>query len=195
MPRAKQRTPELRARVLEEAVRALARDGAAGFTTRKVAERAETSTPAVYELFGDRAGLVREMFFEGFRRLRAELEELPVTADPLADLVSVGTAFRAFVLGNPDLSQLMFSRRFAEFDPGPGELEAGTAVRELIVARVRKAISRGLLKGDATDIAHVLVSTAQGLAATELAGWLGSSKASRERRWLLAMRALLRGLA
>ena len=33
--------------------------------------RAQTSTPAVYELFGDKAGLVREVFFEGFRLLRA----------------------------------------------------------------------------------------------------------------------------
>ena len=32
---------------------------------------AATSTPAVYELFGDKAGLVRELFFEGFRMLAA----------------------------------------------------------------------------------------------------------------------------
>jgi hypothetical protein len=31
-----------------------------------------TSVPAVYELFGDKAGLVREIFFEGFRRLGAQ---------------------------------------------------------------------------------------------------------------------------
>jgi AcrR family transcriptional regulator len=194
MPRAKQRTPELRARVLAEAVRALAKDGAAGFTTRKVAERADTSTPAVYELFGDRAGLVREMFFEGFRRLGAVLESLEESADPLEDLVRFGHAFRGFILDNPDLSQLMFSRRFAEFDPGPSELAAGNAVRAWIVARVKRAISAGKIAGDATDIAHVLVSTVQGLAATELAGWLGSSKASRERRWTLALCSLLRGL-
>ena len=70
MPRAKQRTPELRDHVLQVAVAMLASEGVAGFTTRKVAEEAETSTPAVYELFGDKAGLVREMFFEGFRLLR-----------------------------------------------------------------------------------------------------------------------------
>src|SRR5215467_676533 len=60
MPRAKQRTAALRDRVLQVAVAMLASDGVAGFTTRRVAERAATSTPAVYELFGDKAGLVRE---------------------------------------------------------------------------------------------------------------------------------------
>jgi hypothetical protein len=35
----------------------------------------------------------------------------------------------------------------------------------------------------------------QGLAATEIAGWLGTSKASINRRWDLAIRAVLDGLA
>jgi len=63
------------------------------------------------------------------------------------------------------------------------------------VGRVRRCIDRGILAGDATDVAHVLVSTTQGLAATEMAGWLGTSRASVARRWDVAIRALLDGLA
>ena len=63
MPRTKQRTPALREQLLVVALDTLDRDGVAGLTTRRVAERAATSTPAVYELFGDKAGLVREVFF------------------------------------------------------------------------------------------------------------------------------------
>ncbi len=77
MPRTKQRTPELRAHVLAIAVDLLTTQGAAGFTARSIAREAETSTPAVYELFGDKSGLVREVFFEGFRRLRRHLGTLP----------------------------------------------------------------------------------------------------------------------
>ena len=47
--------------------------------------RAGTSTAAVYELFGDKAGLVRELFFEGFRRLDAAFSGLSPSADPRAD--------------------------------------------------------------------------------------------------------------
>src|SRR3712207_1700118 len=86
MPREKQRTPELRDRVLHAAVAMLADEGLAGFTTRKVANGASTSIPAVYELFGDKAGLVREILFEGFRRLHAQLSRLEPTDDPQADL-------------------------------------------------------------------------------------------------------------
>ena len=55
MPRVKQRTPELRDRVVDVAVSTLCEDGLSGLTTRRVAERAGTSVPAVYELFADKA--------------------------------------------------------------------------------------------------------------------------------------------
>jgi AcrR family transcriptional regulator len=195
VPRAKQRTPELRDRVLDVAVDTLAAEGVAGFTTRRVAEQAQTSTPAVYELFGDKAGLVREVFFEGFRRLARDFRALPVSADPRADLAAVIHAFRDFARANPVLAQLMFSRPFADFDPGPAERTAGPAVREFVVGRVRRCTDAGLLRGDSTDIAHVLVALAQGLAAQEGGGWLGTSARSRARRWELAIGAVLGGLA
>src|SRR6185436_3864101 len=194
MPRPKQRTPALRDHVLRVAVATLANDGVAGFTTRKVAQDAATSPPAVYELFGDKARLVREIFFEGFRLLRRRFDPIAETADTRADLVRVIEALRAFIRENPVLSELMFSRPFADFDPGPSGLEAGSAVRLFVVGRVRRCIDAGVLAGDETDIAHVLVSLTQGLAATEMAGWLGTSKASVARRWDVAIRAVLDGL-
>ena len=172
----------------------LASEGVAGFTARRVAEEAETSTPAVYELFGDKAGLVREVFFEGFRQLRRRLDALPESDDPRADLVEVVPALRVFVRQNPVLADVMFSRPFADFDPGPAELSAGSAVREFIVARVQRCTDAGILGGDPTDIAHVLLALAQGLATQETAGWLGTSKASMDRRWSVGLEAVLNGL-
>lgn len=195
MPRAKQRTPQLRDHLLHVAVDMLASDGAARFTTRKLAAEAQTSPPAVYELFGDRAGLLREVFFEGFRLLGCRLHELEPSEDPRADLLGVVDVIRVFVAENPVLAEVMFSRPFADFDPGPSEVEAGRSVRELIVGRVRRCIDLGVLAGDETDIAHVLFSLTQGLAAAETTGRLGTSQASIDRRWALALRALLDGLS
>lgn len=194
MPRAKQRTAELRDHVLRVAVGTLAHEGVAGFTTRRVAREAHTSPPAVYELFGDKAGLVREIFFEGFRLLRRRFDQLAAGDDPRVALVGVIRSIRMFVRENPVLSEVMFSRPFADFDPGPSEAKAGSAVRVFVVERVRRCIDAGLLAGDETDIAHVLVSMTQGLAATEVAGWLGTSRASVDRRWDLAIHAFLDGL-
>jgi len=195
MPRPKQRTPELRERVLRAAVDMLTTEGVASFTTRRVAEEAGTSTPAVYELFGDKAGLVREMFFEGFRMLYRRLGELSSSADPRADMIAVIPVLRAFAQDNPALARLMFSTAFAEFDPGPSERQAGAAVREFIVCRVRRCTDAGVIDGDPADIAHVLLAVAQGLILQETAGWLGTSRASMDRRWDLAATALASGLS
>ena len=195
MPRAKQRTAELRDRVLQAAVDILTTEGVAGVTTRNVAEGAGTSTPAVYELFGDKAGLVREMFFEGFRMLSRRLGELSPSGDPRADMIAVIPVLRVFAQDNPALARLMFSRAFAEFDPGPSERQAGAAVREFIVARVRRCTDAGVIAGDPADIAHVLLAVAQGLILQETAGWLGTSSASMDRRWGLATAILAKGLS
>ncbi len=194
MPRVKQRTQELRTRVLRVALSMLEREGISQFTARRIAHQAETSMPAVYELFGDKTGLVREIFFEGFRLLRQHFDTLRTSDDPQADLVRVLEVFRGFVREHPVLADLMFSQPFADFDPGPSELEAGSAVREFIVGRVRRCVDAKILIGNETDIAHVLLALAQGLTAQERAGWLGSSKASIDRRWRLAIRSLLTGL-
>jgi AcrR family transcriptional regulator len=194
MPRAKQRTPEMRERVLQAAMDMLASDGVAEFTTRRLAQHAGTSTPAVYELFGDKAGLVREVFFEGFRLLRQYLDQVRPSPDPRAELISIIESLRMFAREHSVLADLMFSRPFADFDPGPAERRAGDEVRLFIVAAVRRCVRAGVLEGDEVDIAHVIVAMAQGLAGQETAGWLGTSQQSRDRRWDLAITALLDGL-
>lgn len=193
MPRTKLRTTELRDRVLIAAVGLLAEEGAAGLTARSLAARAETSAPALYELFGDKSGVVRELYFEGFRRLFAELSALAETEDPVGDLWALATTYRRFVRSNRELAEVMFSRPFTDFSPGPEDLDATSSVRILIVGRVRRCIDAGRLRGDETDVAHVFVALVQGMAFAEAAGRLGTSTESVERRWRLAIGTLLNG--
>jgi len=195
VPKVKQRTPELGEQVLAAALRLLARDGVGALTARRLATEAGTSPPAIYELFGDKAGVVRAMFFSGFEQLGAALAELEPGQDPIADLLALAQRYRRFVVERPALAAVMFSRPFASFDPAPEESAAGAAVRERIVAAVRRAIAAGRLHGDPTDVAHACVALVHGLAAAESARRLGSSPAAVERRWEGAMRALLRGFA
>ncbi len=195
MPKPKQRTPELGEQVLDAALRIVARDGIAALTARRLAAEAGTSPPAVYELFGDKTGVVRAMFFSGFEQLGRALGELPESEDPIGDLVAIAQRYRGFILDRPALAAVMFSRPFASFDPAPEEAAAGAAVRERIVAGVRRAIAAGGLHGDPTDVAHACVALVHGLAAAESARRLGSTPAAVERRWDVAVRALLRGFA
>jgi AcrR family transcriptional regulator len=194
MPRQKQRTTELRDRVLGAAVQTLTTDGVAGLTARRVAHDAQTSTPAVYELFGDKGGLIRAIFFEGFRMLRRHLDQTVRAGDERTALHQTITALRTFMRDSPALARVMFERPFADFDPGPEDIRAGASVREFIIDRVRDCVDARIISGDPTDIAHVLLGLALGLAAQEAAGWLGTSQASVDRRWSLGAEILLNGL-
>lgn len=195
MPRPKLRTAAVRAAVLEAALDLLEEEGAAACTTRRIAGLAGTSPAALYEFFGDKRGLLREVFFEGFRLLGATFAELAETDEPRADLEDALRAFRAFALDHPALTELMFSRPFASFDPSGAERDVGAEVRGFLIGRVRRCVEAEVLRGDPTDIAHGVLGLAMGLATQERGGWLGSSKASRERRWAVGVRALLDGLA
>ncbi|MBI2711108.1 MAG: TetR/AcrR family transcriptional regulator [Actinobacteria bacterium] len=191
MPRVKQRTPQLRDHILEVARTSLAADGIESIAARRVAADAGTSIAAIYELFGDKAGLIREIFYDGFRRLRDHLDTADATDDPIADLRALMRAFREFARANPSLISVMYARPYDDFAPGPAESATGNATREAVTGRVRRAIEQGRLHGNAGDIAHVLLATCQGLALQETAGWLGTSVASRNRRWNLAADMLL----
>jgi AcrR family transcriptional regulator len=181
--------------VVTVALSLLEREGVSGFTTRTLAREATTSTPAVYELFGDKTGVVRELFFEGFGLLRGCLDNLIDSDDPRADLVRLMEIYRSFIKGNPVLAQVMFSRPFSDFEPSESEVQAGSSVRVFIVERVRRCTETGALRGDATDIAHVLVALVLGLVAAENAKRLGTTQSSVDRRWSLALDAVLDGFA
>jgi AcrR family transcriptional regulator len=194
VPRPKQRTPELRDHVLAAAIELLARDGVAGFTTRSVAREAQTSTPAVYELFGDKGGLIRELFFEGFRLLHRHLETFVETDDPRADVIQMIELYRGFIRENHVLAEVMFAHPFTDFEASRSELRAAAAVRSFVVERVRRCIEAGLMHGDEADIALVLIAFTEGLAVAESSDRLGASQESIDRRWALAVNAVLDGL-
>jgi AcrR family transcriptional regulator len=191
----KQRTEALRERGVATALAVLAEEGVAGLTTRNVAARAQASVPAIYEVFGDKAGLIREVFFEGFRMLGDDLAALPPADDPVEAVQHLAQEFRRFLVANPVLAQVMFSRPFADFDPSADEDKAGVKVRRIFVHHIRAAVEAGRFVGDPIDIAHLFFAFSEGMAAAEAAQRLGGSKASIDRRWRLGLDTLIKGLA
>lgn len=192
MPRPKVRTDDLRDHLVATGLEVLLDAGPAAVTARNVATVAGTSTAALYELFGDKAGLVRELFIAGFEQLAARLDALAVTDDPRQDVVAVLAASRAMALETPMLHELMTSRPFAEFDPTEAETDAAVRIYRIIVGRVRRwAVDAEV---DPVDAAQVLVAANRGLIASELAGLLGRDAQGCDRRWRLTIHALLDGL-
>jgi AcrR family transcriptional regulator len=193
VPRPKLRTPELSGQVQEAALRLLARDGVQALTARRLAAEAGTSPAAIYELFGDKAGVVRALFFSGFASLGERLRAPGPGGDPATVILDLADRYRRFLVEQPALCTLMFSRPFASFDPGPEELAAGAAVRAIVLDAVERGIDAGLLEGEPQDIALAFIALIHGLAGAERGRWLAASESSVERRWRAALEAMLAG--
>ena len=174
----------------------VAGEGPAALTTRGVADRAQTSSSAVYTLFGDKPGLIRAMFVEGFRRLARRFAEVDRTDRPLDDLAALGEAFRANARANPHLYDLMFGNPFPDVQPEDSEAREAMASFEVLVDAVRRCLDEGLIPAgtDVDDVAMMLFGLVQGMASLELKGWLGSPEEA-DRRWALALGAPLKGLS
>ena len=119
--------------LLAAAERMLEREGVGALSVRRLAAEAYTTTRAVYSLFGSREGLLTALGARAFDLLRAGIESLPETADPVADLVEAGVrVFRRFAVEHPSLFALAVQRIAAEEHVAAGFRRAqGDALAEL----------------------------------------------------------------
>ena len=194
MGRPKLHNEQVRDQLLSHAIALLEKDGPPAVRARRVADHAGTSTAALYELFGDKGGLIRAVFFEGFAALHEALTAVPTTDDPRRDLIALMAASREFAIARPMLFEVMYARPFAEFDPSAEETEVGNAIYRLTVKAVGRWLSAEGSAMSAVAASHVLVATHRGLLATELAGLAGRSESTRRRRYALGVEAVLAGL-
>ena len=137
--RPKIRTAELRDDVLRGVLDAFEQEGPQGVSARRVAAAAGTSTAALYELFGDKAGLVRAVYLEGFAELQRALAAVaPDETMPAARWSGCSWRPASSRGQRPMLFELMYSRPFAEFSPGAADREAAVGVYRTIVGAVRR---------------------------------------------------------
>lgn len=182
MARPRRYDDAVRARLLEAASQALAKNGPSGVSLRSVATSASTTTAAVYTLFGSREALLDAVVTEGFRRFGEHLEAVPRTDDPSADLFALGLAYRTSALAEPHFYRAMF-----DIPAGP----ARDALAEPTFQRLQAAVTRlagaaGEPDGDAatiTDIAIGLWGMVHGMVSLELAGQLPGDLQARADRY------------
>jgi AcrR family transcriptional regulator len=160
---------DLTRRLVDEGARILAEEGPAALSLRKLAAAAGVSTMPVYTLFGDKQALLAAMHRDGFRRLRARLDQVQPTGEPLADLGRLGLAYRESALAGPHLYRLMFGGATAGFDPDTVGAEVADDAYRPLVDAVAAAMAAGTLRpGDPERVALHLWSVAHGMVSLEL---------------------------
>lgn len=191
--------------LVEAAEALLVEGGLAEVSVRAVADRAGTTTRAVYSLFGSKAGLVEEVAARGFRLLADLVGAIPRTDDPRADLVAVGRAFREFAVGHPTLFRLTFERVPADVvSTKRVAIEAGASYEALLdlIARAQQAEVIDPERS-ADEVAFMIHSACQGLAGSELAAqpppvgasmWSRLDGLDRSQEWDTVLDVLVEGL-
>jgi AcrR family transcriptional regulator len=117
---------DIKARLLEAAIRLLEAGGPEAVQARKLATEIGASTMAVYTHFGGMPELIEAMIREGFVWFADHIEAVPETDDPMADFFVRGMAYRRWALANPQLYRLMFGMA--------GTATPRRAVRDITVA-------------------------------------------------------------
>lgn len=178
--------------LLAAAERIAAADGPAALAVRRIADEVGTTTRAVYSLFGSKDGLVAALAAHGFDLLAADVAALPVTDDPLADLVAAGAVvFRRFAVEHPALFRIGFQREGVPADVVDRFDQARLAALGQLTTRLdRLAAARGLTC-TVDEAALAFHALCEGLAALELRAPVPFRDSVP---WRVAIRALLLGL-
>ena len=102
---------DLKADILRHTLTLAGEDGWLGVSTRKIADRLQTSTTAIYHYFGNKDAILVELQREGFRKLRdAQVAVLePLAGKPDQQLLAVSRAMLQFARKNAELYALMFN--------------------------------------------------------------------------------------
>ena len=131
MARPKVHDEVLRGRLLERARTLLSTAGPAGLSLRTLARDCDTSTTAVYSLFGGKAGLLTALFDEAFRSLGRQLSAVQPGEDSLDDIVRLGLAYRRSALDDPHVFGMMFAGDTVLPAAAEARTAAGTALGPL----------------------------------------------------------------
>jgi AcrR family transcriptional regulator len=140
-----------RERLLTAAAALAGDEGWDAVTVRRVAERADTTTRAVYSLFGSKRGLEEELHLAMYERLRELMAATPATGDPRSDLLEMRHAYRQWATERPE--------RYAAMMQFIGPRAVSRSPRGLRLARaaeteLREAFVR-CAEGGLIDAAHV----------------------------------------
>jgi AcrR family transcriptional regulator len=185
-----------RAKLLAAAERIIERGGPDALSIRGVADEAETTTRAVYTLFGSKDGLLVAVAMQAFAALKEGLLGQPETSDPARDIVELGAnMYRRFVSARPSLFRLAFQRIAPGLPLGPEFFDARAATWAVLEARFRRLEDAGLLgRRSVTEAAVEFNALCEGLGNAELRG--GTMVAGeQEPVWRDAFTALVAGFS
>lgn len=149
----------------------VAADGIGALSVREVARAADTSTTAVYSLFGNKEGLSRAILVRAFDAFAdAQRSAAAAATDPTA-LAELGVAYVGWALENPRLYELMFGDALVGVARTEETRAAATRAITPLREGVQAAITAGVFRDADTDtVVASLWAQVHGMAMLLLSG-------------------------
>jgi AcrR family transcriptional regulator len=182
--------------LLRAANELLATEGPAALTVRRISTAAHVSTMSLYDRFGDKNGVVDELFIAGFEELSKAVSRASQKANsPLEALAAGLKAYRRWALANRTHCSVMFGGVFGDYEPSPLAQVIALHAFEILIDGVQKAMDAGvLLRQDPLAVAGSLWASTHGHVVLELAG-VGEGVGLTAQHFDVTLTTLLRGFA
>lgn len=193
MPRPRLHTELTASALLDAAERLLREQGLDALTVRRVAEAVGATTRSVYSTYGSKEALLAALGSRAFDMLADTVRSLPVTDDPVHDLIAAATdGFRRFACAHPALFQVGIQQTWLPPEASARILPAASLALGSLNERLARAADAGAVAGRSVeDAAAEFHALCEGLAAIELRGFLPAERA--EHTWADAVSALITG--
>jgi AcrR family transcriptional regulator len=181
-------------RLVEAAYTLLVTEGPGALTVRRIASDAGMSTMNVYSRFGDKDGIVEQLFLRGYSLLAEHFATTAAEHDAVLALKQMSGALRTFALANASLYRLMFLGAIPDYVPTPPAQALGDAALAEIAERFQRCMDCGAIRRlDPVHCATMQWGTAHGLISLELSN-LGRMNVDWEGTFGSAIDNLFRGL-
>lgn len=190
----------LRQGMLDAATRLLTEEGPASLTVRRVAEAVNCSTTLLYSLFGGKDGLANELYLEGFARLKAEFEAMPLAlrrksgGPGLSRILACARVYHEYAKRNPSYYMVMFGDAIAGFVPPIESRKQAWESLAVLIDAFDECMKNGSLPAsNPTAAARLLWAAMHGATSLELKGYYLKTERANE-LFNAAVHAILRSL-
>ena len=193
MARPRLHDENLRLRLLENAGRLVTEQGVDGLSLRTLAAQSQTSTTAIYSLFGGKTGLLGALFDESFASFGASQRAVPISGDPVTDLAGLGLAYWEWARLHPQLYGVMFSQALAGVERSPEQAARAESTMQPLAGVVGAAVRSGLLTGNPATITFSVWAAVHGVVSLALADCAPPDEALRTELFTATAKAIVRG--
>lgn len=170
----------LKLNIIEAAAAIMQEHGPEAVTIRRVADTMECPTKIIYNLFGSKEGLAKELFLEGCKLMAAEFRAVPDHANLEEYLRTLGQAYWDFSRNYTSYYMVMFGGAFSEFKPEEESLQAIVTALQQVILIITQAIEQGFIaEKDPILVVNLVWATLHGTIHLHLGGHIQSEEAAK----------------